>query len=299
MKTVTNAITNEITVISATERISIGDLLEIFQDEIDYDCDKSDIIGIENELIKSQYSYIKFGMIVEKIRNGNLWNRCVEKFTSFKQFCIEKIRMNSWQCLDSIASSKVAQSLAFMGYEDLPRNASQAFVLSKLDNEQLDSVWQAVLDASEGKRHKITASMIESIAYPDKVPATASLKIPTALNNEIHREAIENNMSVAKYLENLIKGDIVADNGECTPVDVNMDDILAETLADEAEIKAMIPAPIKKKSKNFLGEIKRLAFALAELVAENIAQPILTAIYTNLESLEVTLFPEIVPSLST
>ena len=273
-----------------TERISIADLITTFQDEIDYDCNKDDINHVLNQLLSSQHHYVKFGLIIEKIRNQSLWKYCVEKFESFKEFCMTTIYMTSWQAKHAIASAQVNQRLRHWNFEHYPKNASQALVMAKLDDQALFDTWQEVLRQTEGRRHKITAALIESIAYPDKIKKFDNVALPTSLSARIRSAAIDNNVSTSDYLDKLMLGEIAGDGGDIIsePEPFDMKAELAD-LESEVELSPIV----KKKSKNFLGEIKRLVTELAKFVVEKkVAQPIVEAITATIESLECTLLVE-------
>lgn len=94
----------------------------------------------------SQDAYIKFGLILEQFRNKSWWKRCQEQFRDFREFCKQKVNLSRWQVVNAIKSANVAVKLVFLGYSDLPRNASQALALADLSLERLSVVWGGILE---------------------------------------------------------------------------------------------------------------------------------------------------------
>jgi hypothetical protein len=182
-------------------QFDLSELVHEFEDDVNW---LDDINEAEQQLITSQYAYIKFGLVLQKVRNQCMWKRCAQKFLDFRSFCQSKVNLNIWQVSNAIKSAQVAVRLTFLGFTDLPRNASQALKMGDLSIERLGEVWGNVIKSCQG--HKITALAIEQAVNPDKQPTTDTLKIPTLLGDKIRREAIERGISVTEYLEGLITG---------------------------------------------------------------------------------------------
>jgi hypothetical protein len=175
-------------------------------------------------------------LILERVKNQCLWNRCAEKFKNFRQFCQTKVNQNIWQVLNAIKSAQVAVKLVWMGFTELPRNASQALKMSDLSTDRLSEVWGNVVASCEG--HKITALAIESQINPDKVATSDTIRLPNLLADKIRREAIERGISVTEYLEGLVAGKFPADN-TIEPVEMSIE-INAEPIEINAEMSAII-----------------------------------------------------------
>jgi hypothetical protein len=219
-----------------TNRINLPELISEIQEDIGY-LHPGDMVDIENELTRSQYGYIKFGLLLERIRNGCFWKACSEKFLDFKSFCISKTQITIWQCLNAIESAQVAVRLNSLGYSDLPRNASQALKMSKLTIEELDRVWGDVL--TQNPDGKITANSIDWAIDPDKVPVSETIKIPAKLSEKWRQQASDRGLTLTEYLDQLVD-DRIADDRYSEPVAVSMVEIVAETLNH-------IPSDIKSK----------------------------------------------------
>ena len=226
-----------------TTRINLPELISEIQEDIGY-LHPGDMPDIENELTRSQYGYIKFGLLLERIRNGCFWKACSEKFSDFRSFCISKTKITIWQCLNAIESAQVAVRLNSLGYSDLPRNASQALKMSKLSIEDLDRVWGDVL--TQNPDGKITALAIDWAIDPDKIPVTETIKIPAKLSEKWRQQASDRGLTLTEYLDQLVD-DRIADDRYSEPVAVSMVEILAETLNHTpSDIKAK-PASTKAK----------------------------------------------------
>jgi hypothetical protein len=160
---------------------------------------------VEWDLLGSQYSYIKFGLILEKVRNQSWWKNCAEKFKDFRDFVQAKCNFNIWQAANAIKSAQVAVRLAFLGFEELPRNASQALKMADLSIERLGEVWGNVLATCQG--HKITAGAIEMAINPDKQSSTETLRLPAGVAEALRRQAIDYGLTLPEYLERLANGE--------------------------------------------------------------------------------------------
>jgi hypothetical protein len=178
----------------------LGDLVAEFQIDVDY-LDRGEIDTAEWELITNQYAYIKFGLILEKIRNQSWWQKCSEKFSDFRSFCQTKVNLNIWQVNSAIDSARLAVRLVGLGFTELPRNASQALKLAKLSLDDLARIWGGILENYQG--HKITALAIESAIDPDKQPKTNTLRLPRELVDTIAEQAMNAGLSIQDYLTQL------------------------------------------------------------------------------------------------
>jgi hypothetical protein len=112
-------------------------------------------------LASAQYAYIKFGLILEKIRNQCAYKYCEDKLKTFAQFCRQKLKLTVWQANSYIEAADTAMYLADSGFEVLPKNYSQAAVLTKA--KKLELQWL------EPKSEQITTTT--PISTFDKEPS--------------------------------------------------------------------------------------------------------------------------------
>ena len=130
--------------------------------------------GIDRSLFQVQYAYIKFGLMLEKIRNTKSYLNCSDKIADFQEFCRKKIRLPAWRANHCIEAANISIYLARQGFDILPENQAQALELRDLynlptgyygDREKLDEAWAQV--TTHHKPHEITAKKIAQIADPD------------------------------------------------------------------------------------------------------------------------------------
>ncbi len=221
--------------------LNIGDLVHEFQDDV-MNLDRDDIDNIEWQLVQNQYSYIKFGLILEKIRNRAWWAKCGEKFADFRQFCQIKTNLSIWQVVNAIKSAQVAVKLTFLGFTEIPRNASQALKLADLSIERLGEVWANVLAKCQG--HKITADAIAKEINPDAQPLRSSVMLPVELADKLSREAVMRGISVAEYIGELMDLE-QAESDAVEPVDQELaiEDMISDLL-DRDEISPLLSEPV-------------------------------------------------------
>ena len=182
---------------------NLGNLVAEFEIDVSYLC-PGDIDEAEYELFANQYAYIKFGLILEKFRNQCWWKRCSEKFQDFREFCQQKVKLNRWQVSNAIKSANVAMRLAFLGFSELPRNASQALALADLSLERLGEVWGNITQNIAS--HKITTDVIKREISPDAQPLASTIRIPTVLLERLREQAENVGLSLNGYLEQLADG---------------------------------------------------------------------------------------------
>ncbi len=199
----------------------LGDLVIEFEIDVD-DLHRGDMDETEWVLLTNQYAYIKFGLILEKVRNQSWWQRCVEKFSNFRQFCEQKINLTIWQVNNAIKSAKVAQELVFLGFEQLPKNASQALKLADLSLDRLGEVWGNVIKNTQG--HKITADAIEREICPDKVAISETLRLPTHIADALRQQAIERGLTLNEYLGQIANGESVDEGVAVSSIEVPSED---------------------------------------------------------------------------
>ena len=184
---------------------NLGDLVAEFEIDVSYLC-PGDIDEAEYELFSNQYAYIKFGLILEKFRNQCWWKRCSEKFQDFREFCQQKVKLNRWQVSNAIKSANVAMRLVFLGFSELPRNASQALALADLSLERLGEVWGNI--TKDIAPHKITTDVIKREISPDVQPLATTIRIPTVLLERLREQAQDVGLSLNGYLEQLADGQL-------------------------------------------------------------------------------------------
>jgi hypothetical protein len=194
----------------------------------------------EYQLITAQYSYVKFGLILEKFRNECFWKYFREKFLSFREFCQKRIGMNVWQVNSQIKAAHIATRLVYAGFVELPRNISQALALCDLPVERLCEVWGNI--TRNLASHKITADAIKREIDPDFEPKNSNIRIPRKLNERIIREALEHDLSVPEYLERLVNSRSLSDEPD--------ESVIVENLVEYPEGGSEILDALDRKFKS-------------------------------------------------
>ena len=214
-----------------------------------FDLNFKDIDGWSDsnrELAASQYAYSKFGLILEKIRNESAYKYCQDKLKTFAQFCRQKLKLTVWQANSYIEAAATAMYLANSGFEILPKNYSQASVLTKAkklatgyyqDHPILEEIWSNLIANSESE--KITASAIEKAIDP-LYEQKQSLKLPKRILARAKIQARAKGMTVEEYLDELMNGDVedrpIESDGAASQITAEMSKIV-----DEVELQWLQP----------------------------------------------------------
>ena len=197
-------------------------------------------------LASAQYAYIKFGLILEKIRNQCAYKYCEDKLKTFAQFCRQKLKLTVWQANSYIEAADTAMYLADSGFEILPRNYSQAAVLTKAkkletgyyqDYPMLEQIWGTLV--SNTTSEKITANAIEKAIDP-QYEEKQSLRLPKRLLARAKIQARLKGMTVEDYLDELMNGDAEDSRPAEPEVDNRVTPEMSQIL-DEVELQWLEP----------------------------------------------------------
>lgn len=163
----------------------------------------------DNYLDESQYSYVRLGLLLEKIRNTSFWQLVAGKFSSFRDWCSARMKLNIWQVNSYIEAAQVALYLNGADLE-IPRNYSQAVALIPAykaeegyygERPELDRVW-----AEACKLKKVTADAIKRIFDPSIVEKE-STKLSKGFLEKAKKAAAKQGLTLEEYLEHLIDAD--------------------------------------------------------------------------------------------
>jgi hypothetical protein len=226
------------------------DLLEEWKADL-FDLNFKDIDGwsdANRALASAQYAYIKFGLILEKIRNECAYKYCEDKLKTFAQFCRQKLKLTVWQANSYIEAADTAMYLADSGFEVLPKNYSQAAVLTKAkkmetgyyqDHPMLEQIWGTLVANTASE--KITANAIEKAIDPD-YDEKQSLRLPKRLLARAKIQARLRGITVEEYLDELMDADAdegcIVDPETAIPITPEMSQII-----DELELQWLEPKP--------------------------------------------------------
>ena len=165
------------------------------KDKIQEDFDLNNIVF---EFNYNRLAYVRNGLLLAKIKFLKLYQNFGDR--TFATFCKEQLKITRWQVNDTIKAARVTMELIYAGFEILPTNISQAIALASLAKEELIKSWQKVIDNI--KPDLITHKSIRSLLFPstEKEPAVATIKVPAALHEDIHREVAERGLSIVDLI---------------------------------------------------------------------------------------------------
>lgn len=243
------------------------DIIEEWKADL-FDLNFKDIDGWNegNRVVASaQYAYIKFGLILEKIRNECAYKYSADKLKTFAQFCRQKLKLTVWQANSYIEAADTAMYLADSGFEILPRNYSQAAVLTKAkkletgyyqDHPMLEKIWRSLVANTASE--KITANAIEKAIDPD-YEEKQSLRLPKRLLSRAKIQARLRGITVEEYLDELMDADAdegcVVDPETAIPVTLEMSQII-----DELELQWLEPKSAQITTTSMSNFDEKLSF---------------------------------------
>ncbi|MEM7725861.1 MAG: hypothetical protein AAF208_05745 [Cyanobacteria bacterium P01_A01_bin.45] len=150
-----------------------------------------------------QLNYVSDAIIYYNILTKRLYKA---RYSNFNKFAQTELRMTSWRCRQVIEAGGVTLKLIAAGHTILPLNSSQAFALSKLDDERLVEVWETVLDIYAP--HEITAEKILLVAYPPeptKLLKPNYIKLSPAIFEKLILGALDRKQSINDFVASLLQ----------------------------------------------------------------------------------------------
>ncbi len=151
----------------------------------------------------SQLSYVTDAITYYHILTLRLYKAT---YSNFNQFAQTELGMTSWRCKQIIEAGAVTLKLIAAGHTKLPLNSTQANALSKLDDEKLVEVWEAVLDMYEP--HEITAEKISLVAYPPeptKVLKGTNITVMPSTYEQLVVNACKLKVTIDDYIRYLLE----------------------------------------------------------------------------------------------
>ena len=161
-----------------------------------------DLDYIEFEFNNNRLAYVRNGLILAKLKFLKLYKNFGDG--TFATFCRERLKITRWQVNNNIKAARVVMELIYAGFAILPSNISQAMALASLAGEELIEAWNKVVKSISPEQ--ITHKSIRSLLFPptEQDKAIATIKVPTALHEDIHREAAERGMAIAQLLKTML-----------------------------------------------------------------------------------------------
>ena len=121
--------------------------------------EKAELDKLENTIKGGQTAFFKTCEALRDIESKNLFR---PEYRTIAEYCTKRWEMTATDVSRYRNAGKVLKNLE--GFETLPKNEAQARELAKIEDEEIQHVWQEVLDSGEDK---ITAKLIARIANPD------------------------------------------------------------------------------------------------------------------------------------
>lgn len=183
-----------------SERPEIQETIEYalgLEDKISGDFAKD----LHHEIFEFHYNRLAFvrnGLIAAKIKFWKLYKDIGDG--TFASFCKEKLYISRWQINDLICSARVVMELIYQGFEILPTNISQAIALKNFTGEELFDAWTTVVENISPSQ--ITRKSIANLLFPptEDDMAIATIKLPAALHEQVHREAATQGWSIPQLI---------------------------------------------------------------------------------------------------
>ena len=156
--------------------------------------------------INLQHSYIETGFIAWEIKTKKLYKN---KYPSFSIYCLNELKLSSWQVNRLINASRIASLLIEYNFDYLPTCESQARVLSPYTDDEIVDYWAVITEKYKGREHELTAKQIwceiREIRLADgeevKESKWRNIKVRTELYNRLLAEANAHNLSLTEYFE--------------------------------------------------------------------------------------------------
>ena len=158
---------------------------------------------LTDQIRHNQLSYIRDAIDYYNILTKRLYKH---KNSNFNDWSQTEVGTTAWRVKQIIEAGGVSLKLIAAGHTQLPLNSSQAFAMSKLDDERLVEVWETVLDIYSV--HEITAEKIKLVAYPPEPTQLLKpnyVKLSPATYEKLVLGALSCRQSINDYVSNLIK----------------------------------------------------------------------------------------------
>ena len=159
--------------------------------------------SLTQQLKHSQLQYVRDSIMYYEILTKRLYKA---RYSNFNQWGQTEVGLTSWRIKQIIEAGGATLKLIAAGHTKLPLNASQAFALSKLDDERLVEVWETVLDIYG--IHEITAEKITLVAYPPepvKLLKPNYIKLSPATYEKLVLGAVDRKQSINDFVAWLLQ----------------------------------------------------------------------------------------------
>jgi hypothetical protein len=159
--------------------------------------------NLTQQIKHNQLQYVRDAIIYYEILTKRLYKAL---YSNFNQWAQIEIGMTSWRVKQIIEAGAVTLKLIAAGHTKLPLNSSQAYALSKLEDEKLIETWETILDIYA--THEITTEKILLVIYPPepaKVLKPNYIKLSPSTYEKIVLGAFESRQPINEYISHLLQ----------------------------------------------------------------------------------------------
>jgi len=223
-----------------------------FESEIASEVPHNDISLLTQRIKRSFLDYVRQGVMLEAVRRYRLYK---QQYRDFAEYCKLGLGRSHFYCNRIIQAAQICLQLIKAKFKILPTSVAQAlplFKFTKVDEygeSQLGDKWQTVLDGFQPEL--ITAAKIAETLDENPEDRSKQVRIGGKAYGLLQQKALAAGMTVSKYLEMLIGGELFDDE----PSNDNDD--------DDAQLMTVV--------KKYTPEQKAILHDL-DVVFENITQ---------------------------
>jgi hypothetical protein len=173
-----------------------------------------DFFSTVNEIKKDFLAYIKIGTRLNQIKTHKIFRQ--HGIKNWGEFCPQILQRSYHECNRYIVAARVGLELIGYGFTKLPKFTSHCLELSKLNSEDLKTVWENILEKYDYVR--LTTNQIKmAIAVfrgedEETVINKSRIKIEGKLGEKVAKLAKDNNLTQTVLIEQLIDKLIESDN---------------------------------------------------------------------------------------
>lgn len=232
-----------------------------FEIEVIREAPYNDLALLTQRIRRSFLDYARQGVMLRAVRRYRLY---LPQYRDFAEYCKLALGRSHFYCKRIIQAAEVCLELIKSKFRVLPTSVAQALPLvkfAKVDeygDSQLCDKWQSVLDGFSPET--ITAAKIQETLDDNPEDRAKQVRIGGKAYQVLQQKAAEAGMSVSKYLEMLISGDIEPPNDDS---DVESDETVDLTpqkaeICDRAEAYVKLKTQFKRGFANIKHNDKKL-----------------------------------------
>jgi len=230
---------------------SVSDVLT-YASELEEEGNNINFKWADYEIKNHLLSYVKVGLVAQRVRFYRLWRHAQENFKNFKEYCEKGLGKSYWVIKKIIEAARVTLELAQAGFTQLPQYEAQARPLTKFTGDTLIEKWQEVI--SSAPAHRITATYVSEIV--DGEPQNPKKRI--SLNKDVYDELVEKARTAGKKPDELLR-ELLGNYDPTDDYDYEPETQTEIVVEDEPEKTEEPENPLTQKElENWLLDMKNL-----------------------------------------